>query len=80
MEKTLEGRRILVTQATEFMGPALCEVFARQGAAVVASPEPLAGPDAADRVVRDAGPVDALVANLALRAPSTPAADVTEEE
>ena len=80
MEQALTGRRVLVTQATEFMGPALCDVFARQGATVVASSEPLVEPAAAERVVREAGRIDALVANLALTAPSTAAVDVTDAE
>ena len=80
MNGSLAGRRILVTQSTEFMGPALCEVFAGHGADVVASPEPLAEPSAASRVVREAGRVDVLVANLSVPAPSTPAAEVTDAE
>lgn len=80
MEQALTGKRILVTQATEFMGPVLCEVFGQQGASVVASSEALATPGVAERVVRDAGRIDVLVANLALEAPSTPAGDVTEGE
>ncbi|MFO7713602.1 SDR family oxidoreductase [Desulfosarcina sp.] len=80
MEKTLTGKRVLITQATEFMGPVLCDVFAQQGAEVVASVEALLAPSAAERVVSDAGRIDVLVANLALKAPSTPAVDVTEAE
>jgi 2-keto-3-deoxy-L-fuconate dehydrogenase len=62
------------------MGPVLCDVFAEQGASVVASSEALVDPGAAGRVVRDAGRIDVLVANLAMKAPSTPAVDVTEDE
>jgi 2-keto-3-deoxy-L-fuconate dehydrogenase len=80
MHDILQGKRVLVTQASEFMGPALCEVFAEHGAEVVASAEPLADPGAAARVVADAGTIDVLVANLALRAPDTPAADVSDDE
>ncbi len=80
MQNLLQGKRVLVTQAGEFMGPTLCEVFAEQGAEVVASAEPVAAPDAAARVVADAGTIDVLVANLALRAPETPAVDVTDDE
>ena len=76
----LHGKRVLVTQADEFMGPTLCEVFAEHGADVVASGEPLIEAAAAARVVADAGTVDVLVANLALRAPDTPAADVDDDE
>jgi 2-keto-3-deoxy-L-fuconate dehydrogenase len=80
MKDMLSGRRVLVTQATEFMGPALCEVFAGQGAEVVASAERLGEPGAAEQAVHDAGRIDVLVANLALRAPATPADEVTDEE
>jgi 2-keto-3-deoxy-L-fuconate dehydrogenase len=80
MQYTLVGKRVLVTQASEFMGPALCEVFAEQGAAVLASEADLTALDAAAQIVAEAGHIDVLVANLALRAPTTPAIDVTEAE
>jgi 2-keto-3-deoxy-L-fuconate dehydrogenase len=80
MRDALSGRRVLITQACEFMGPVLCEVFAEQGADVVASTDSLTEPAAADEVVRRAGRIDALVANLAIRAPSTPVTEVTDDE
>ena len=63
MQNALTGKRVLITQATEFMGPVLCEVFAEQGAKVVASAADLSEPGAARRVVEEAGPIDVLVAN-----------------
>ncbi len=80
MRDILNGRRVLVTQADAFMGPALCEAFAAQGAEVLASTQALDEPGAAEAVVKAAGTVDALVANLAIRAPSTAVADVTDAE
>lgn len=80
MHNLLANQRILITQATEFMGPMLCETFAEQGAEVVASNEPLTDPGAAARVVAAAGAIDALVANLAIKAPATPAVEISEEE
>lgn len=80
MENALAGKRVLITQAEAFMGPALCEVFAEQGAEVVASGDELVAPDAAARVVEAAGQIDVLLINLALKAPSTPAVDVTDDE
>jgi 2-keto-3-deoxy-L-fuconate dehydrogenase len=80
MQNALGAKRVLITQSMDFMGPVLCEVFAEQGADVVASTEPLADAGVAERVVREAGRIDVLVANLALRAPSTPAPDVTDAE
>jgi NAD(P)-dependent dehydrogenase (short-subunit alcohol dehydrogenase family) len=70
MQHTLTGKRVLITQADEFMGPALCEVLAEQGAEVVASTADLAPPGAAAQVVaqavKDAGPLDVLVANAGI--------------
>jgi 2-keto-3-deoxy-L-fuconate dehydrogenase len=80
MNQMLAGRTVLITQADAFMGPALCAVFAEQGATVIASTADLTAPGAAAQVVREAGPIDALVANLALEAPSTPAVQVDEAE
>ncbi len=80
MHEPLAGQRILLTQSTEFMGPALAEVLTEQGAEVIASPESLAEPAAAARVVRAAGAIDVLVAHLAIAAPTTAAGEVSESE
>jgi 2-keto-3-deoxy-L-fuconate dehydrogenase len=80
MSGPLHGKRILITQAGEFMGPTLCEVLAAQGATVIASHESLAPPEAAARVVAEAGAIDVLIANLALAAPTTWATEVDEPE
>ncbi|HCK82133.1 MAG TPA: SDR family oxidoreductase [Candidatus Competibacter sp.] len=76
----LTGQRILITQASSFMGPALCRTFAELGATVIADDRPLLDPDLPAQLVQDAGPIDALVANLALPAPTTPAVAVTDAE
>lgn len=76
----LLGKRILVTHATAFMGPALCEGLAAQGAEVITSDDPLTDPDAAQALIDRVGEVDVLVANLAYPAPSTPVTEVDEDE
>lgn len=76
----LGGRRILVTQSRDFMGPVLCEVLAELGATVIANESPRLDAHAVDAMVTDAGRVDVLVANLAVPAPTTPADRVTDEE
>ena len=78
--RILQGKRVLVTQADAFMGPVLCEVFARHGAVVIASNDGLRDAQAAASVVASAGHIDALVANLAIPAPTTAAVDVSDEE
>ena len=80
MLQTLNGKRVLVTQADEFMGPMLCEVLAEHGAEVVRSTASLLAPGAASSVVQAAGVIDVMVANLAYAAPTTLAAEVTDAE
>jgi NAD(P)-dependent dehydrogenase (short-subunit alcohol dehydrogenase family) len=80
MTPRLQGKRVLVTQSTHFMGPALCALLAEQGAEVIASEVSLAPPEAAEEVVRAAGRIDVLVANLGIPAPGTPAEQVGDAE
>jgi 2-keto-3-deoxy-L-fuconate dehydrogenase len=77
----LDGLRVLLTQCDDFMGPALTEVFQRQGATVFGDPRPLADdPALPATIVQAAGPVDVLLLHLSLPAPSTPAADIGDAE
>ena len=80
MSLGLVGTRILLTQAAEFMGPALREVLLEQGAEIVASEDRLDSAATVERVVAGAGRIDVLIANLALTAPTTAAAEVDDEE
>ena len=77
----LQGRRVLITQAGDFMGPALERVFTALGAVVVADPRPL-GDDRsmAARIVEEAGVIDVLIVHLVLPAPSTALSDVDDDE
>lgn len=77
---SLTGRRVLITQASNFMGPVLAEVFREHGAIVVADDGPLDAPGAAQRAVDVAGQVDVLIANLGVPAPSTRAHEVGDDE
>ena len=76
----LQGKRVLLTQSGEFMGPALQRVFSALGATVMADARPLDAPGAAAQVVAQAGEVDVLLAHLALPAPSTAVADLDDDE
>ena len=64
---SLQGKRVLVTQASEFMGPMLCSVLAEAGADVVADDSSLIDPSTPAAIVDRAGRVDVLVAHLAAR-------------
>lgn len=76
----LQNKRILVTQAEDFMGPMLCEVLAEHGATVIPSIDSMLDPEAPGRVVAAAGHIDVLVINLAVPAPTSGATEVSETE
>ena len=76
----LQGKRILVTQATEFMGPVLCQVLAEHGATVLTDHSPMLAPDEPARVIAAHGHVDVLLINLAYPAPNTLVNDVEDSE
>jgi len=61
----LQGKRVLVTQAADYMGPATIELFAEHGAEVIADESDLTQAGAAQEIVEAAGHIDVLVANLA---------------
>lgn len=60
----LSNRHVVVTQAGDFMGPAVCELFAAEGAVVTADRSDLTKPAAADDLIAQVGNVDILVGNL----------------
>ena len=80
MQNALIGKRILITQSTEFMGPVLRDVFAEQGADVVRSDLPLSALEAAgavvEQLVRPTGLVDP---EVQVRPASTQVDDVLQE-
>lgn len=81
MNGSVEGKRVLITQCEEFMGPACTDIFRQQGAAVVADNNDLRSSDACRAVIEAAGKVDVLVVNLA--SPNhygTAVTDVEDEE
>jgi 2-keto-3-deoxy-L-fuconate dehydrogenase len=61
----LAGKRIVITQADDFMGPATAEVFAEEGADVVCDSSDLTQPGACETLIESAGHIDVLIANLA---------------
>jgi NAD(P)-dependent dehydrogenase (short-subunit alcohol dehydrogenase family) len=77
---SLAGKRVLVTQAGDFMGPVLAEVFREHGATVFADESSMEDPGAPQRAAEAAGPVDVLIANLGVPAPSTRAHEVGDAE
>lgn len=76
----LAGKRILVTQAADFMGPAICKELQACGAEVIADLRLPLAPADAQALIEAAGLLDALVINLAMPAPSTPVTEIGESE
>ena len=65
MADRLKGKRVLLTQANDFMGPVTVEVFEQEGATVIADSRDLTVAGACEAAVAQAGHVDVLIANLA---------------
>ena len=65
MAERLAGKRALVIQANDFMGPATVEVFREEGAEVLVDTRDLRDAGACEAAVSEGGRVDVLVANLA---------------
>jgi NAD(P)-dependent dehydrogenase (short-subunit alcohol dehydrogenase family) len=60
--KRLQGKRVLVTQSSDYMGPAIIELFREHGADVIADETDLREKEAAGQIVDSAGRIDVLVA------------------
>lgn len=61
----LAGKRVLITQADDYMGPATSKLFADEGADVITDTGELTDPGHADALIKATGHVDVLIANLA---------------
>ena len=64
-DQRLKGKRILVTQAADYMGPATVGLFREHGAEVIADETDLTVSGAVEQVISNAGRIDVLMANLA---------------
>ena len=77
---SLRGKRVLITQAQEFMGPILAQAFSEHGADVVADGRILDSGAAGEEVAQAAGDVDVLIANLGVPAPSSRVHEISDDE
>ena len=65
METNVKNKRVLVTHADRYMGPACVEVFRQEGAEVIADNSDLSTEASCREVVGNSGVIDVLVVNLA---------------
>jgi 2-keto-3-deoxy-L-fuconate dehydrogenase len=65
MAGRLQGKRVVVTDASEFMGPDIVALFREEGGEVIADVRDLPQPGACEALIVEAGHVDVLMVNLA---------------
>ena len=65
MANRLQGKRVVITNADDFMGQVTQEVFAEDGAQLIADTSGLTKIGKADALITNARHVDVLIANLA---------------
>jgi NAD(P)-dependent dehydrogenase (short-subunit alcohol dehydrogenase family) len=65
MAGRLQGKRVVVTDASEFMGPDIVALFREEGGEVIADVRDLQQPGASEALIIEAGHVDVLMVNLA---------------
>ena len=65
MGNRLAGKRVLVTQADDYMGPATIELFTEEGAQVLADHSDLTVAGRCSALIEEHGHIDVLVASLA---------------
>ena len=79
MTDRLKGKRVLITQADDYMGPDFIPIFEEEGAIVIADTRDLTVPSAAKDLIAETGHIDVLVANLAAVHPRTSVENTTDE-
>ena len=80
MGERLAGRRVLVTEADDFMGPAVLELFKEEGAQVIADRTDLRQPGRCEALTKETGQFDVLVANLSIPKTRALAQETTDED
>lgn len=75
----ISDKRILITQADEFMGPAICELLKQKGAQIIEGKGSLRELDSSADLISNAGSFDVLIINLAIKAPSLAIGEIDDE-
>ncbi len=78
MGNRLRGKRVLITSADQYMGPAIIELFRAEGAEIYPSEDQLDQP-VVDKLVPEIGEIDVLIANFAVQAPMSAIQNMTDE-
>lgn len=76
----LSGMRVLVTSSSTYMGPAIVELFEREGAQVIADEDNLIDANAPKHLIERSGQLDAVIVNLDLPAYGASVTDIEDGE
>lgn len=80
MPDRLKNKRVLITQCGDYMGPAIAQLFAHEGALIDARPGSVPAADAFAGYVSQNADIDILVANLAHAPCNSPTADIQDAD
>lgn len=76
----LKNKRVLVTTANRYMGPAIAARFEEEGATVIKSDNRLLDQASVDEVAASAGDIDILIANFAEPPRTAPVNDISDDD
>ncbi len=79
MNDRMDGRKVLVTQAEDYMGPAIAELFEAEGAQVTRVNGVVGSAAQVAAMLEEAGDLDVVIANLARDPTSTPVAEIDDD-
>ena len=80
MSERLVGKKVLITQCQDYMGPAINELFTHDAANIIAIPGLVPYDDSFQAYVEGLDDIDILIANLAHDPCSAPAADIKDDD
>lgn len=80
MTGRLKDKKVLVTQKSDYMGPAICDLFTKEGATVQAKEGPVPFDDGFADYCKDSEDIDILIANLAFDPCSSATSDIDNKE
>jgi 2-keto-3-deoxy-L-fuconate dehydrogenase len=80
MSRRLDNKRVVVTCADKYMGPAIETLFKAEGAEVQASTDPLIDQESVDGVLSTCGDIDVLIANLVEPPHLTPVDEIEDAD
>lgn len=80
MSRRLENKRVLVTCADKYMGPAIEKLFKAEGALVQTSVDSLLDQESVDGVLSTCGDIDVLIANMVESPHLTPVEEIEDTD